>query len=261
MAGYRAATQGSGHARSAVVGQCTVAALPRLMPQYHAHRRVAGLAKHVLAQHEPSAAVAAEDEAARAQFDQSGFLRLPGYFSVGELTQMTEPVETAHSSSNSPVSDDASGGETALSKNLRPSGSSTRFNFPDIHTGCSTDASVGPELAASTLGNDRLISAVEMVLGEPAEVAQFGALLTKPGDNGALVHFDYKPFRVLGSSPKWLVVVIPLTDYTAAHGPLMVSPGAHRATRVLPSTNNRVHPVAIKAIPPQPNEPTSTRPK
>ena len=73
------------------------------MPQYHAHRRVADLAKHVLAQHEPSAAVAAEDEAARAQFDQSGFLRLPGYFSVGELTQMTEPVETAHSSSNSPV--------------------------------------------------------------------------------------------------------------------------------------------------------------
>lgn len=221
------------------------------MPQHHGRRRVAALVDHVVAQHAPAAPApphGAIDEGCRARFEQSGFLRLPGYFSADELAQMTEPINAAHSAGSSPVLEGAP-------DSLRPSGSASRFNYPDIHTGCTTDASVGPKLAEATVGNHRLVAAVETVLGQPAEVAQFGSLLTKPGDEGALVHFDYKPFRVLGSSLQWLVVVIPLTDYTAAHGPLMVSPGAHRGTRVLPSANKRVHPVEIDTIPPQPNVP------
>lgn len=52
-----------------------------------------------------------------------------------------------------------------------------------------------------------------------------------------------------GSSLRWLVVVIPLTDYTMAHGPLMVAPGKHTATTVLPSENGRVHPIAVGVVP------------
>ena len=63
-------------------------------------------------------------------------------------------------------------------------------------------------LARATLGNPRLVAAVEAALGEPVEVVQFGALRTKPVDAGAVAHFDYKPYRVLGSSLRWLVVVI-----------------------------------------------------
>lgn len=63
----------------------------------------------------------------------------------------------------------------------------------------------------------------------------------------------------LGSSLHWLVVVIPLTDYTPAHGPLMVSPGKHKATRVLPTTNGRTHPISVAAIPAQSDTP-GTRP-
>jgi hypothetical protein len=67
---------------------------------------------------------------------------------------------------------------------------------------------VAARLARATLGNPRLVAAVEAALGEPVEVVQFGALRTKPGDAGAAAHFDYKPYRVLGSSLRWLVVVI-----------------------------------------------------
>ena len=131
----------------------------------------------------------------------------------------------------------------------RPSGSATRFNFPDLHTGCASDETVATRLASATLGNERLAAAVERMIGEPAEVVQFGALLTLPGDGGAGVHFDYKPYRVLGSSLHWLVTVIPLSDYTPAHGPLLVAPGAHRNTQVLPSDNARTQPVSVGTIP------------
>eukprot|EP01052_Picozoa_sp_SAG31_P017450 SAG31_NODE_1194_length_9448_cov_9.896887_1_plen_438_part_00 len=126
----------------------------------------------------------------------------------------------------------------------------------DLHTGCKTDRTVATSLASATLGNSRLVAAVERVLGDEVEVAQFGSLLTRAGDPGAPTHFDYKPYRVLGSSLRWLVAVVPLTDYTADHGPLMVSPGAHRRTNVLPAVDGRVHPVDVGTIRCDCSEPT-----
>ena len=35
---------------------------------------------------------------------------------------------------------------------------------------------------------------------------------TLPGDGGAGVHFDYKPYRVVGCFLDWLFCIIPFTD-------------------------------------------------
>ena len=154
---------------------------------------IARTAAHLL----PAPAAAAPellDADARERFQRQGYLRLASFFSADESESMSRPVERAHTAPGSPVADVAG-------TNLRPSGSATRFNFPDLHSGCQTDETVATSLAEATLGNGRLVAAVESMLGEPAEVAQFGALLTKPGDNGAMVHFDYKPYRTLGAPP------------------------------------------------------------
>lgn len=41
-------------------------------------------------------------------------------------------------------------------------------------------------------------------------------------------HCDYKPYRPVGSSMRWLFAIVPLVDYTEQVGPLLVSPGSHR---------------------------------
>ena len=41
-------------------------------------------------------------------------------------------------------------------------------------------------------------------------------------------HCDYKPFRPVGSSLRWLFAIVPLVDYTDEVGPLLVSPGSHK---------------------------------
>ena len=41
-------------------------------------------------------------------------------------------------------------------------------------------------------------------------------------------HCDYKPYRPVGSSLRWLFAIVPLVDYTEPVGPLRVSPGSHR---------------------------------
>ena len=60
---------------------------------------------------------------------------------------------------------------------------------------------------------------------------------TKPGTEGTggdyqrtheTAHCDYKPFRPVGSSLRWLFVIVPLVDYTDEVGPLLVSPGLHK---------------------------------
>ena len=45
-------------------------------------------------------------------------------------------------------------------------------------------------------------------------------------------HCDYKPYRPVGSSLRWLFVIVPLVDYTEEVGPLLVSPGSHKLPKL-----------------------------
>ena len=106
-----------------------------------------------------------------------------------------------------------------------------------------------PELAALTCGHPGLLRLVEQLLGgTTATVSQFQHTLRTPGSVGSGLHYDYKPWRPVGSFLHWCFVVIPLNDYTAQGlGKILVCPGSHRETTVLPS-DGRVHRVAAARV-------------
>jgi ectoine hydroxylase-related dioxygenase (phytanoyl-CoA dioxygenase family) len=83
---------------------------------------------------------------------------------------------------------------------------------------------------------------VETLLGKPARLSAFAIHVKLPGWTGTIGdyqgsldegHCDYKPFRPVGSSLNWLFTIIPLVDYTDEIGPLLVSPGSHRHSRLI----------------------------
>ena len=113
-----------------------------------------------------------------------------------------------------------------------------------------------PEIADVSLAHPAVVAAVEDLFGEPATLAQYWSIMRTPGAgvgdepfvNGSGAHYDYKPWRCVGSFVKWMFAVIPFVDYTETAGPLAVSPGSHRRTKVLPS-DGRVHPVDAAQVP------------
>ena len=87
-----------------------------------------------------------------------------------------------------------------------------------------------------------IVGSAEMLLERPAILTQYVAYLRSPGSSGtggdyrgghATAHYDYKPYRPVGSSLNWLFVIIPLVDYDEQRGPLSACPGSHKLTRVL----------------------------
>ena len=84
----------------------------------------------------------------------------------------------------------------------------SKFNYPDFRS-----LEELPDLGAATADNPRVVKAVETALGDDAELSQFGVLTWKglPG-SGVRLHYDYKPYRVVGCFLDWLFCIIPFTD-------------------------------------------------
>jgi hypothetical protein len=62
-----------------------------------------------------------------------------------------------------------------------------------------------------------------------------------PGGKGLPAHHDYKRWRPVGSSVKWLFTVIPMCDYDESTGQLFVAPGSHRLDRYEDRGEGAVH--------------------
>jgi len=93
---------------------------------------------------------------------------------------------------------------------------------------------------------------VESLLGGPACLSAFISYLKTPGATGtagdyqgshSTGHCDYKTYQQAGSSLNWLFTIIPLTDLDVESGSLLVSPGSHKASKIVPVTDkvNRVN--------------------
>lgn len=78
-----------------------------------------------------------------------------------------------------------------------------------------------------------IVDRVEALLGQPAHLTAFVAYLRTPGDKGGGAHNDYKRWRPVGSSMHWLFAIVPLTDFDAEYGPLLVAPGSHTLHRLV----------------------------
>ncbi|MDP6873747.1 MAG: phytanoyl-CoA dioxygenase family protein [Alphaproteobacteria bacterium] len=130
------------------------------------------------------------------------------------------------------------------------------YPSPGIHSMGPRVLEEHPEIAEVSLAHPKIVAAVEELFGEPATLAQFWSIMRPPGAGvgdepfvkGSTAHYDYKPWRCVGSYVKWMFAVIPFVDYTETAGPLAVSPGSHLETTVLPS-DGRVHQVDAAQVP------------
>ena len=92
----------------------------------------------------------------------------------------------------------------------------------------------------------RIVTGVAELLGQEICLSAFALYGKPPGTAGTpgdyqapreAAHCDYKPYRPVGSSLRWLFVIIPLIDYTEEVGPLFVSPGSHRIPTLIRKGN------------------------
>ena len=93
-----------------------------------------------------------------------------------------------------------------------------------------------------------VLGPVEELLGGPACLSAFISYLKTPGAQGTggdyqgshpTGHCDYKTYQQAGSSLNWLFAIIPLVDLDEETGPLLLSPGSHKKSRIVP-VNERV---------------------
>ena len=89
-----------------------------------------------------------------------------------------------------------------------------------------------PALAEAAM-HPSIVGPVEALLRQQAYLSAFVAYIRTPGDSGGGAHNDYKRWRPVGSSMNWLFAIVPLTDFDAEYGPLLVSPGSHKLHRVI----------------------------
>ena len=92
--------------------------------------------------------------------------------------------------------------------------------------------------AQTLLGTDAVLSAAVIYVKTP------GAAGTRGDYQGShpTAHQDYKTYQQAGSSLNWLFAIVPLVDLDDRTGPLYVSPGSHKLSRVIDQERvRRIH--------------------
>ncbi len=175
----------------------------------------------------------------RSEFEEKGYFVLRDILTEEEVDRLARPIRAAFTE-----------GDYDTYK------SETAYPLPGIHSMGPRVLEEHPEIADFSLAHPKIIAAIEELFGEPAVLAQYWSIMRPPGAGvgdepyikGSGAHYDYKPWRCVGSYVKWMFAVIPFVDYTQTAGPLAISPGSHLKTVILPS-NGRVHQVDAAMVP------------
>ena len=146
-----------------------------------------------------------------ADYQRDGHLVVRGVSSPGETRKLREVV--------------AKHAPDAYAPNLE-------YPQPGKYTISGHQLALHPALAAIA-ENPAIVDRVEALLGQAAHLSAFVAYIRTPGNKGGGAHNDYKRWRPVGSSMNWLFAIVPLTDFDAEYGPLLVSPGSHKMHRVV----------------------------
>lgn len=173
------------------------------------------------------------------EFDEIGYKVLRGVLEEAEVDRLADPIHSAF------IAGEYDGFKEDAA-----------YPLPGVYSMGPRILETHSEIANVSLAHPAIVTAVEALFGEPATLAQYWSIMRTPGAGvrdtpfitGSAAHFDYKPWRCVGSFVKWMFVVIPFVDYTETVGPLTISPGSHRRTKVLPS-DGRVHPVDAAQVP------------
>ena len=175
----------------------------------------------------------------REEFEENGYYVLRGVLTEQEVDRLARPIRKGFDSGDY----DSHRGEGV-------------YPEPGVYSMGPRVLEADPEIAEVSLAHPRIVAAIEELFDEPATLAQYWSIMRPPGTGvtdepfvkGSGAHYDYKPWRCVGSYVKWMFAVIPFVDYLESAGPLVVSPGSHRQTSVLPS-DGRVHPVDAARVP------------
>jgi ectoine hydroxylase-related dioxygenase (phytanoyl-CoA dioxygenase family) len=173
------------------------------------------------------------------EFEKNGYYILRNVLTHAEVDRLAGPIRAAFRKGDYDTYEEGSA-----------------YPAPGIHSMGPRVLADHPEIAEVSLAHPAIVAAVEELFGEPATLAQFWSIMRPPGAGvgdepfvkGSTAHYDYKPWRCVGSYVKWMFAVIPFVDYTETTGPLAVSPGSHRKTTILPS-DGRVHQVDAARVP------------
>ena len=173
------------------------------------------------------------------EFEKNGFHVLRGVLTNQDVERLSTPIRAAF----------CRGDYDTFHKG-------PAYPAPGIHSMGPRILDKHPEIAEVSLAHPAILTAVEEFFGEPAILAQYWSIMRPPGAgvgdkpfvNGSGAHYDYKPWRCVGSNINWMFAVIPFVDYTETVGPLTVAPGSHRKSMVLPS-DGRVHQVDAAKVP------------
>ena len=173
------------------------------------------------------------------EFDKNGYYVLRNVLTHKEVDELARPIRAAFNR----------GDYDTIKKG-------PAYPAPGIHSMGPRILEDNPDIAELSIAHPVIMKAVQELFGEPATLAQYWSIMRPPGAGlddkpyvkGSGAHYDYKPWRCVGSYIKWMFAVIPFVDYTETAGPLTVSPGSHLKTNVLPS-DGRVHPVDAARVP------------
>lgn len=173
------------------------------------------------------------------EFEKNGYYVLRGVLTEAEVDRLARPIRAAFQRGDYDTFQEGSA-----------------YPLPGIHSMGPRVLEDNPEIAEVSLAHPAIVEAIEELFGEPATLAQYWSIMRPPGAgigdepfvNGSGAHYDYKPWRSVGSYVKWMFAVIPFIDYTETAGPLTVSPGSHLKSTLLPS-DGRVHPVDAAQVP------------
>lgn len=153
-----------------------------------------------------------------ADYHENGFLIVRGVLAPDETRELRDVVERHTPDHSYPPS--------------------KKYPEPAKYTISGNKIGVHPGLAPIA-EHPVIIDAVECLLGEQAHLAAYVAYVRTPGHKGGEKHNDYKRWRPVGSSMNWLFAIVPLTDFDAEYGPLLVAPRSHKLHQVI-DTNARV---------------------
>ena len=167
--------------------------------------------------------------AQKQSYDDNGFLVVKGAFTTAELDRMERGVMRAVRAGN------------CIDEEKTYPAPATQYTVEGQYQD-------DPDLLF-VAEHPTVIELVQALLGAPACLSAFISYLKTPGASGtggdyqgshSTGHCDYKTYQQAGSSLNWLFAIIALTDLDEETGPLLVSQGSHKASRIVP-VNNQVN--------------------
>ena len=131
-----------------------------------------------------------ESSPVKEEFEKNGYFVLRNVLTNEEVDRLAKPIRAAFNR----------GDYDTLAKG-------PAYPAPGIHSMGPRVLEDNPDIAELSLAHSAIMTAIEELFGEPATLAQYWSIMRPPGAGlgdepyikGSGAHYDYKPWRCVGS--------------------------------------------------------------